>query len=223
MGNHDWRFTSERAGEIAQLWGELSRDKPAMFNGRVLLQSRGDVIGDRFEADYFETDYAAFVAWLRWGAPQPDAAHIRNGFAMGALRSRDGAYLLGVMGGHTYNAGKIYFAAGTPDPSDITGHGEVDLAGSLLRELAEETGLTADEVSVGDDWTLVLSHERCAFLREVRLDLPADEARALIRDRLSRQAVPELSDIAIARSAADIDETRMPPFLQAFLKAAFAA
>ena len=55
---------------------------------------------------------------------------------MAALRTRDGAFLLGEMGPHTMNAGKIYFAAGTPDRRDIFGE-KVDLAASVAREMTE--------------------------------------------------------------------------------------
>jgi 8-oxo-dGTP pyrophosphatase MutT (NUDIX family) len=219
--SYDWPFMAMRKAEIAAHWEVMKADKPAMFNGQVLLQCRGHVEGDIFRADYFQLDYASFIAWHRWGHPPTDGAQIRNGFAMGALRSRDGAYLMGVMGQHTANAGKIYFAAGTPDPGDVTADGNVDLAGSVMRELEEETGLMAHEVTAGDDWRIVLSNERVAFMRDVFIDLPAVEARRLIRDRLSRQAEPELDDIAIARIPADIDIVRMPVFMQTFLKHMF--
>lgn len=219
---YDWPFLTQRAGDIEAHWAELKARKPAMFNGRVLVQHRGEFAGDVLRAGYFETSYAAFIAWTRMGYPPSPPASLRNGFAMAALRTRDGAYLMGVMAAHTVQAGKIYFAAGTPDPGDVTGDGEVDLAGSALRELEEETGLLPGEYSAADGWRLVMNRNRIAFMRDVVIDLPAEQARELIRDRLSRQAEPELSDIAVARSPADIDPERMPVFMQVFLRHAFA-
>ena len=72
--------------------------------------------GDRFSASYFETDFASFLAWRDWGFPDRS---VFNGFGMGALRCSDGAFVLGEMGRHTSNAGRIYFPSGTPDPDDI--------------------------------------------------------------------------------------------------------
>ena len=40
------------------------------------------------------------------------ASPIDNCFSMAALRSDDGAFLLGEMAHHTYSAGQIYFPAG---------------------------------------------------------------------------------------------------------------
>lgn len=218
---YDWPFLRERRSEIAAHWARLSAEKPAMFDGRVLLQHRGQLDGDVFHAGYFELAYSGFIAWHRLGNPETPGMPIRNGFAMAALRSREGAFLLGEMGPHTHNAGKIYFAAGTPDPGDVLPDGTVDLAGSALRELEEETGLASHEIMAGDGWRAVLGRERIAFMRDVRIDLPAGEARRLILDRLARQTEPELSDIVIVRSPADIDAERMPIFMQIFLRDAF--
>lgn len=211
---YDWSFSRERRAEINDHWATLLLEKPKMFNGRVLLQHQGDVQGGVFIARYFETDYSDFIAWHRFGYPPPA---MRNGFAMAALRARDGAWLLGVMGDHTVNAGKIYFAAGTPDRNDVLPDGTIDLAGSAARELFEETGLKPDEVEVGDGWNVALDSVRAAFMRPFRIDLPAQEARRLILSRIKSEAEPELSDIYIVRSLGDLAPERMPRFIVNYL------
>ncbi|MBN9062987.1 MAG: hypothetical protein BGP06_09060 [Rhizobiales bacterium 65-9] len=213
LSPYDWPFAEERRAEIDALWAQTVAAKPKMFNGRVLLQHQGEARGGVFTARYFETDYANLLAWSRFGHPAP----VRNGFAMAALLSRDKAWLLGVMGPHTANAGRIYFAAGTPDRSDILADGRVDLAGSAERELCEETGLRRDEVIIEAGWAVALSAARAAFMRPVRIDLPAHEARRLILSRIAQQAEPELADIHIVRSLADLPTERAPRFMIDYL------
>ncbi|MGL4494690.1 MAG: NUDIX hydrolase [Beijerinckiaceae bacterium] len=215
----DWEFPKLRRHDIDAEWQRLVADKPKLFNGRVLLQHRGEIRDGVFHAGYFETDYADFLCWQRFGNP---GRPMRNGFAMAALQTRDGAFLLGEMAAHTTNAGKIYFAAGTPDRNDVTDDGRVDLAGSVMRELEEETGLASHEVAVGQGWAVVMDAVRVAFMRPVRIDLPAVEARALVRDRLARQQDAELADIVIIRSASECDQDRMPVFMQRYLRHALA-
>ena len=219
----DWPFLRTHRAEIDDHWASLSQGKAELFNGRVILQHRSHTrIGEDgariVEAEYFETDYAAFVA-RKHLAPASDP--VRNGFAMAALKANDGAYLLGIMGGHTFNAGKIYFAAGTPDLDDVRADGTVDLEGSVLRELEEETGLRRDEVSIRTGWEAVTGRHEIAFMRHVGLDLDAESARAEIMARIARQMEPELAGIAIVRSVSDIDAERMPPFMQAYLRWVF--
>jgi 8-oxo-dGTP pyrophosphatase MutT (NUDIX family) len=210
----DWAFGRERADEIAAHWEKISAGKPAMFNGRVMLQHRAAIEGGVFHAGYFEADYAAFMSWRDFGHPGPV---IRNGFAMAALRAADGAFLLGRMGDHTANPGKVYFAAGTPDREDARPDGTLDLAGSVTRELCEETGLTLDEITVEERWTAVIVPGRVAFMRPVGIDLPAEAARDLMLARIARQDEPELSDIVIVRNLADCAAYDMPPFMTSYL------
>jgi len=94
--------------------------------------------GERFTASYFETDFASFLAWRDWEFPDRE---VFNGFGMARCAAADGAFVMGEMGGHTANAGRIYFPAGTPDLDDIKGD-TVDIAGSVVREVGEETGLS---------------------------------------------------------------------------------
>jgi len=215
----DWDFSRSHAADIEAIWQRETAAKPGMFNGRVLIQHRGAPEGRVFRCAYSETDYRTFLSWHRLGHP---GAPVRNGFGMAALRTADGAFLLGEMGAHTANAGKIYFAAGTPDLDDIV-KGRVDLAGSVLREMSEETGLLTSEVEVGNGWTAIFSAVRIAFMRPVSLPLPADEARTLMLERMRQLPDQELSDIHIVRGPADIDEVRMPIFQQIYLRYAFGA
>lgn len=211
---YDWAFARDGVEGIAAHWAKISAGKPAMFNGRVMLQHRAAIRDGVFEAGYFETDYAAFMTWRDAGHPGPV---IRNGFSMAALRAADGAFLCGKMGEGTANAGKVYFAAGTPDRDDVRSDGTLDLAGSLIRELGEETGLRSDELTVADGWTAVVDAGKVAFMREVGIDLPGDEARALMLGRMQELEEEELSDIVVIRSLADTEAHDMPTFMRRYL------
>src|SRR5262249_19265522 len=96
-----WPFALEKRAEISTHFAEKQREKPAIWNGRVLLARDPSFDGPRFSASYFETDFASFLAWRDWGFP---GRGVLNCFGMGALRSSDGAFLLGEMGPHTANA-----------------------------------------------------------------------------------------------------------------------
>src|SRR5690349_11489792 len=92
-----WPFSEQRHQEIAAHFAMLRANTPALFNGRVLLMNRCVVTPRSIRGSFFETRFADFMAWRDWGYPDPD---IVNGFAMAAIRTADGAYLLGVMGQH---------------------------------------------------------------------------------------------------------------------------
>ncbi len=207
-----WPFADKRRAEIDAHFARLRAEKPALWNGRVLLLRDYAVAGATLHGACFETDFASFIAWRDWGFPDPD---IRNCFAMGALRARDGAFLLGVMAEQTANAGRIYFPSGTPDAYDIV-DGTIDLEGSVRRELAEETGVTPDEIDIAPDWRAVFHGPRIALIKTMRSRETAEELRARILDVIAGQAQPELADIRIARGPADIDPM-MPDFVTAFL------
>jgi hypothetical protein len=215
-----WDFAEERRHDIARLWAEAVASKPKMFDGKVLLQHRWEVRDGIYHSAYASVQYSSFVAWPQLGKPGQQR---RNGFAMAALEAADGAFLLGVMGPDTFNAGKTYFPAGTPDMNDVTQDGRVDLAGSLVRELKEETGLRDGEFTIEPGWTLVLDGHRAAFMKPARMALRADEARGLILSRLATETDQELSDIAIIRTPAETRNPLIPEFARAYMLDVFAA
>ncbi len=206
------------------LWAEENRSvidahfkremtKKQMWNGRILLLHRYAIDASVFHGAYFETDFASFLTWRDWGFPCGSKA---NCFAMGVLRSSDGAYLLGRMAKHTANAGKIYFPSGTPDPEDVR-DGKVDLSGSVMRELAEETGLTSDDVTEGPRWQAVIAGPRIALMRLLKARENADTLVERIGAHLANETMPELEGIVVVRRSSDF-LPEMPDFVRAYLE-----
>jgi 8-oxo-dGTP pyrophosphatase MutT (NUDIX family) len=209
----DWPFARERRHEIEGHFAKLQRAKPALYNGRVLMLRDYAVDARVFRGRWFETDFASLLAWRDWDFPDPA---VKNSFAMGALRGSDGGFLLGAMGAHTANAGKIYFPAGTPEPDDVI-HGSVDLLGSVIREVEEETGLTTADFRPRPGWFSVLAGPRVAQMKLLQSPAPAKELRQRILTFLARQKQPELSDIHIVRGIPDLTDA-IPPFMATFLR-----
>src|SRR5881398_3401332 len=185
-----------------------------MWNGRVLLGCNPVFEGARLGAEYFETDFASFLCWRDWGFP--DKA-VFNGFGMGALRSSDGAFALGVMGSHTANAGRIYFPSGTPDLDDIR-DGAVEIPGSVAREAEEETGLVPSDYLANRHWDCIDTGASIAMIRMLHVDMPGEALRARIETNLAGQPSPELCAIHLVRERGDITAA-MPHFVTAYLEA----
>ncbi len=208
-----WPFAEARREEIAAHFAEKRRETPQIWNGRVLLGRDPEFAGDRFRASYFETDFASFLAWRDWGFPDKG---VFNGFGMGALRCADGAFVLGEMGRHTSNRGRIYFPSGTPDLDDISGD-TVDIAGSVVREVEEETGLTSADYRGDPHWDCVVSGSAIAIIRLLHAELTGEAMRARIESNLARQEQPELSAIHLVRGRGDLTAA-MPAFVTAFIE-----
>jgi 8-oxo-dGTP pyrophosphatase MutT (NUDIX family) len=215
-----WAWAQANRAAIEANWAEKLARTPRMFNGRVLLLSGLDLAGEICRASYFEADFKDFLAWRDLGYPDPS---IGNGYAMAALQGSDGAFVCGVMGRHTANAGRVYFPSGTPDLSDLLPDGTVDLATSVTRELAEETDLPADLFEVAEEWIVVRRWPAVAFMRPVRCREPAEAIAARIRAAIARQEDPELADAKVIRGPGDIDPATMPSSVQSFLRWSYGA
>ena len=180
----------------------------------MLLLNRYEIGDGVLRGSSFETDYACFLAWRDWGFPD---AGVFNVFAAAALRAADGAYLVGEMAQSTAGAGQLYFPCGTPDLNDIGVGGVLDLAGSLSRELLEETGIDIGTLAAEPGWCLVRDSGFIAAMKRLTAHQSAEELRSGIMRHLAGEAQPEFSDIRIVRGPADLN-SRMPHFLVAFLQ-----
>jgi 8-oxo-dGTP pyrophosphatase MutT (NUDIX family) len=209
-----WPFAEERRAEIDAHFAAKQREKPKLWNGRVLIGRNALFAGERLSASYFEVDFASFLAWRDWGFPDKD---VFNGFGMGALCASDGAFVLGVMGEHTANAGRIYFPSGTPDLDDIRGDA-LDIEGSVARELEEETGLTPADYQADAHWHCVHTGPSVAMIKILRVDMTGAALRARIEANLARQDHPELAGVHLVHGRGDLTDS-MPRFVTAFIEA----
>lgn len=213
-----WEWAELEKSRIDAYWASKAQANSALFDGRVLVTWRHEIRDGVLHGACLETDFSKFVAWRDFGFPDTSVVNV---FAMAALRADDGAYLLGVMGAHTANPGRVYFPAGTPDPHDVV-DGRVDLAGSVIRELMEETGLGAHDVEIADGFTAIRRGQRLAVMRDLRVTGSAEAVRARVQATLKTQNDRELDDLFIVRGEGDLDPARMPDFIVDFLRARFA-
>jgi 8-oxo-dGTP pyrophosphatase MutT (NUDIX family) len=217
-----WEFAEREAARIDEHWARAFAEKPKLFDGKVLMLRDAEIVatpgGDVFRGTFFDTSFRNFLAWFAFGFPDED---VFNTFAMAALRARDGAFLLGEMGAHTINAGQIYFAAGTPDRSDIFGD-RVDLAASVAREMEEETGISPAQAPPAPGWSVVVSGRKIACMQERLLSWTAAETCAQVDSFIAGDANPELVRLHAAHGPQDIDAQKMPDFIQTFLREALA-
>ncbi len=100
----------------------------------------------------------------------------------------------------------------------------VDLAGSAVRELREETGLAlpggvAD--AMAGEWALLRGDGQLAFLYPARFPESAAALAARMERHRLAETEPELERVVTVRAAREIDAGRMPPFVRAYLASAF--
>lgn len=208
-----WRFAADRRQDIEAYFADMRRQRTGVWNGRVLLLNGYTIEGRVLHGGCFETDYASFCAWRDWGFPDPN---IYNVFAATALRSADGAFLVGEMAASTANAGLVIFPCGTPEPADLDAAGKLDLAANLGRELLEETGIGIGDVHAEPGWTVLRDRRFLAFVKVVTASENADALRARVMRHLAGEQRPEFVDIRMVRSPADL-EPAMAPFVTRFL------
>lgn len=198
-----WPFETERADDIAAHWRSAIADKPAMWDGRILMMQDWSMEEGVLTGAFADVAYSSFHAWKTWGFPD---ASIVNCFGSGVLRTADNALIYGVMGRTTSNAGRVYPVGGTLDHDDVREGGAIDMFGSIARELTEETGLTVAECRRAE--RLAVCDRQLMSVAEV-LDFSedAEPLAARIRATIAAQDDPELDDVMIVRRATDLDST----------------
>lgn len=220
--DYSWPYERDNAVAIRRHWNARLRQTPSMYDGRVLLANRVEIktdgAGSSLQMDVFETSFSAFLVWRETGWPDRS---VFNCFSMPAVRSSDGGFLVGEMTSDHSVAGALYFPCGTPDPSDLDHDEGVDLLGSLMRELAEETGLDANRGALQPHWTIVVDGQRIACIRTIDWPEAAAPLVAEARGRIAAQKRPELANVHIFTTRSVLSDPRLPPYMTTFLRRAF--
>jgi 8-oxo-dGTP pyrophosphatase MutT (NUDIX family) len=216
---NSWDFSTRHAADIDAHWRKEIRANPSLYDGPVLLarrieQVRGPCGGLSLSIGFFEARFSSFLAWRDFGFPD---AEVYNCFAMAALRSRDGAFLLGEMSARHSNPGAIYFPSGTPDLLDLREEGAVDLEGSVARELLEETGLSIDDARLEPGWTVVLDGQYVACMKTIVSPEPAATLVERAQAHLAQEEAPELAAVHMISRRGDLAHPNLMRFVRAFL------
>lgn len=206
LGDFDWEFAASNRDAISSYWRLRSAENSHLFNGRLLLMSRWDLADGIFEGRYFRTDFASFLYWQR----QLEDGHggagpaISNCSGAALIRGADGGLLLGVAAAHTANAGIAYPLSGFVDEQDVHADGSVDPDGNVAREMAEEAGFDATALARQPGYLMSIGASSIHFGIEYRANASATELRRQALQRIARQSQPELADIIVVGSPAEL-------------------
>jgi 8-oxo-dGTP pyrophosphatase MutT (NUDIX family) len=218
---NSWDFPTRYAADIEAHWRKETSANPGLYDGRVLLARRIEESvhpGDgrkSLSIGFFEAPFSSFLAWRDFGFPDKG---VFNCFAMAALRSKDGAFLLGEMSAQHSSPGAVYFPAGTPDLLDVRQDGAVDLKGSVARELFEETGLSLDHAAPEPGWTVVFDGQYVACMKTIASPESGAELRARAEAHVARETSPELAAIHLVSRRGDLAHPKLANFVRVFLE-----
>ena len=204
-----WTWAEDNAAAVKRSWNKAIVDKPALFNGQVLVMGQHALRDGHLTGEVHQTDYASFLYCKDKGLP-PEAG-IRNVFGCAVVRSGEGHLLFGRMAPYTATSGKVYPMAGTPDLEDIK-DGKLDIESSMQRELLEEAGLSTADATRQPGYMLIENAGMSALCAVFDFDVASRDLKARMMAHIDMQDEPELDEIVIFRRAGFHVPHRMPGF-----------
>jgi len=207
-------FSVREEARIAATFAAAKAGNPALFDGPILLFSRPRTDGSSLAATAYRTRYSSLTTLIAHPETGRDAYNL---FGAAAIVGSDGGIVLGRMGPRTAGAGEVKFPGGTPDEEDVTAAGGVDIVGSIVREMAEETGLSVSDARLDETLILVDDHPYFAVVGVLRFPEPADRLAERVRAFLAADPDPELAGVEIVRPGASLDPAIVPAYTRAAL------
>ena len=215
LSQQRWAWADDNAAAIKRFWGKAQAEQPALFNGDVVLMADHALSEGVLKGMTLTTDFASLLYWKDKGLPLD--AGVRNVFGCAVVRSGEGHLLFGRMAPHTAASGRVYPMAGTPDPSDVR-DAMLDLEGSIVRELKEESGLDAADASRSPGYLLIEDGGMCSLTAVFTFDASSRELKARMMAYVDEQEQSELDEIVVFRRAAFHVHHRMPGFARTLVQ-----
>lgn len=187
-------YEGANASNIAANWQQEYAANPALFNGEMVLLSALQFSGARLIGACHPVRYATMLYWRKNKGPNG----VEHSFAFPALVARDDALVAIRMGRHTANPGRIYFPAGSFEPTDFIDN-QVDLHGNMSREVMEETGLDIQSVRRDPHHHIYSENYSTAIFRRYWLDEDADTLARRIEQFVASEPDPEIEGPVVIR------------------------
>lgn len=188
-------YEALHADAIGANWQQEHAANPYLFNGTMVLLSSFAFSGVRLVGECHPVRYATMLYWRKNKGPNG----VEHSFAFPALVSRDNALVAIRMGKHTANPGRIYFPAGSFEPSDFI-EGQVDLHGNMSREVMEETGLDIRNVRRDPHCHIYSENYSTVIFRRYWLNENAHVLARRIEEFVASEAEPEIEGPVIIRA-----------------------
>lgn len=206
--DYEWPYVAEHRSAIDRHWNEVTRTKTSLFDGLVFVTSAYAFEGNQLRMSLFETRFRNYVHWREQGFP---TGGVVDGFGSAIIRAADGAILLVRQQAGHLNEGLHYFPSGFIDRNDVDATGRVDLAASIAREVAEETGLSPDELDRKPGFVIARAGPLLAICVELASPLSADALAGRISAFLEREADPEVAALTFVRKREDLEHLHLAP------------
>ncbi|UVK45975.1 hypothetical protein BPNPMPFG_001568 [Mesorhizobium sp. AR07] len=198
-------FALDNAEAIAENWQREIAAKPALFDGTVVLLSHLAYRDNRLVGRCHAVNYSTFMLWRK----RRENSGAEHAYGHAVLVAGDNALVAIRMGSHTVNAGRVYFAAGSFEPTDFR-DGRVDVDFNMIREVREETGLDLSGAARDRRWHVLSTDSGTVIFRRYRVTAPADEVARRISAFVATEAEPEIEGPVIIRHAADLPDGLAP-------------
>ena len=213
-----WPYAVANAAVIDAHWDRARVSNPGYFNGRVHLIDELQVEASSLEARLLRTSFKSYLYWRDQGYPP---AGVLDGFGSALICSNDDAFVLGRQRAGNINGGLTYLPGGFIDDRDVDGQGHIDIAASIARELAEETGLTRFDVEPDAGFLITQTEAQVSIALRYRTELNASALKARIESHVASDPASELADAIIVRGLDDIGGLAMPPYARVLVTSLF--